>query len=86
MRAAGSLGPIGFVPDDIIGSHWHCCQVMSSYLNGMSSSDLQWCNVIICVLAQGSGVGTIIVRSPFRAKHHVAVQYMARWMKCPLPP
>ncbi len=26
------------------------------------------------------------VRSPFRAKHHVVVQYMARWMKCPLPP
>ncbi len=23
--------------------------------------------------------------SPFRAKHHVVVQYMARWMKCPLP-
>ncbi len=28
----------------------------------------------------------LIVRSPFRAKHHVVVQYMARWMKCPLPP
>ncbi len=27
-----------------------------------------------------------VVRSPFRAKHHVVVQYMARWMKCPLPP
>ena len=26
------------------------------------------------------------MRSPFRAKHHVVVQYMARWMKCPLPP
>ncbi len=26
-----------------------------------------------------------IVRSSFRAKHHVVVQYMARWMKCPLP-
>ncbi len=23
---------------------------------------------------------------PFRAKHHVVVQYVARWMKCPLPP
>ncbi len=40
-------------------------------------------------------VTNIIVRSPFRAKHHVVVQYMARWMKClqplsplwdPLPP
>ncbi len=29
---------------------------------------------------------SLIVRSPFRAKHHVVVQYMARWMKCPLPP
>ncbi len=28
----------------------------------------------------------LFVRSPFRAKHHVVVQYMARWMKCPLPP
>ncbi len=28
----------------------------------------------------------IVVRSPFRAKHHVAVQYMAGYMKCPLPP
>ncbi len=28
----------------------------------------------------------IIVRSSFRAKHHVVVQYIARWMKCPLPP
>ncbi len=28
----------------------------------------------------------VVVRSPFRAKHYVAVQYMARWMKCPLPP
>ncbi len=28
----------------------------------------------------------VIVRSPFWAKHHVVVQYMARWMKCPLPP
>ena len=28
----------------------------------------------------------IIVRSPFRAKHHVVVQFMARWLKCPLPP
>ncbi len=26
------------------------------------------------------------MRSPFRAKHHVVVQYMARWVKCPLPP
>ncbi len=25
------------------------------------------------------------MRSPFRAKHHVVVQYMVRWMKCPLP-
>ncbi len=28
----------------------------------------------------------VIVRSPFGAKHHVVVQYMASWMKCPLPP
>ncbi len=28
----------------------------------------------------------LIVRSSFRAKHHVVVQYMARWMKYPLPP
>ncbi len=28
----------------------------------------------------------VVVRSPFRAKHHVVVQYTARWMKCPLPP
>ncbi len=28
----------------------------------------------------------LVVRSPFRVKHHVVVQYMARWMKCPLPP
>ncbi len=28
----------------------------------------------------------IIVRSLFRTKHHVVVQCMARWMKCPLPP
>ncbi len=28
----------------------------------------------------------VIVRNPFRAKHHVVVQYMARWMKCQLPP
>ncbi len=28
----------------------------------------------------------LIVRSPFGAKHHVVVQYMARWLKCPLPP
>ncbi len=26
------------------------------------------------------------MRSPFGTKHHVVVQYMARWMKCPLPP
>ncbi len=28
----------------------------------------------------------VIVRSPFWAKHHVVVQCMARWMKCPLSP
>ncbi len=28
----------------------------------------------------------IIVRSPFRAKHHVVMQYMAAGPKCPLPP
>ncbi len=27
-----------------------------------------------------------LVRSPFRAKHHVVVQYMAAGLKCPLPP
>ena len=27
-----------------------------------------------------------VVRSPFRVKHHVVVQYIAEWMKCPLPP
>ncbi len=26
------------------------------------------------------------MRSPSKAKHHVVVQYMAWWMKCPLPP
>ncbi len=31
-------------------------------------------------------LNSFVVRSPFRAKHYVAVQYMARWMKCPLPP
>ncbi len=29
---------------------------------------------------------SLVVRSPFRAKHHVVVQYMARLMKCPLLP
>ncbi len=28
----------------------------------------------------------IVVGSPSRVKHHVVVQYMVRWMKCPLPP
>ncbi len=28
----------------------------------------------------------VVVRSPFRVKHHVVVQYMAWWIKCPLPP
>ncbi len=28
----------------------------------------------------------IIVRSPFRAKHHVVMQYMAAGPNCPLPP
>ncbi len=28
----------------------------------------------------------LIVRSPFRAKHHVVVQCMAAGLKCPLPP
>ncbi len=28
----------------------------------------------------------IVVRSPFRAKHHVVMQYMAAGPKCPLPP
>ncbi len=32
-----------------------------------------------------SELHSIIVRSPFRAKHHVVVQYMAKWLKCPLP-
>ncbi len=26
------------------------------------------------------------MRSPYRAKHHVVVQYMAAGPKCPLPP
>ncbi len=26
------------------------------------------------------------MRSPFWAKHHVVVQYMARWLKCSLGP
>ncbi len=30
-------------------------------------------------------VNGMIVRSPFRAKHHVVVQYMEGWMKYPLP-
>ncbi len=28
----------------------------------------------------------VVVRSPFRAKHHVVVQYMAAGLKCPQPP
>ncbi len=28
----------------------------------------------------------LIVQSPFRAKHHVVVQYMAARLKCPPPP
>ncbi len=28
----------------------------------------------------------IFVQKPLEGKHHVVVQYMARWMKCPLPP
>ncbi len=28
----------------------------------------------------------VVVRSPFRAKHHVVVQYIAAGWKCPLPP
>ncbi len=28
----------------------------------------------------------LVVRSPFRAKHHVVMQYMAAGPKCPLPP
>ncbi len=28
----------------------------------------------------------LVVRSPFRARHHVVVQYMAAGPKCPLPP
>ncbi len=31
-------------------------------------------------------VSSLFVRSPFRAKHYVVVQFMAGWMKCPLPP
>ncbi len=33
-----------------------------------------------------SSIVMFIVRSPFRAKHHVVVQYMAAGPKCPLPP
>ncbi len=29
---------------------------------------------------------TYVVWSPLRAKHYVVVQYMAKWLKCPLPP
>ncbi len=47
------------------------------------------CNVTLsfsAVLAVSEHRRTFIVRSPFRAKHHVVVQYMTGWMKCPLPP
>ncbi len=36
-------------------------------------------------LSPDGSASPLVVRSPFRAKHHVVVQYMARWMKCPLP-
>ncbi len=32
------------------------------------------------------GFVPLVVRSPFRAKHHVVMQYMAAGPKCPLPP
>ncbi len=38
------------------------------------------------IFACNRAAGDVVVRSPFRAKHHVVVQYMAGWMKCPLPP
>ncbi len=31
-------------------------------------------------------LAALVVRSPFRAKHHVVVQYMVAGWKCPLPP
>ncbi len=42
--------------------------------------------VLGCFLFPVGLPSCVIVRSPFRAKHHVVVQYMAGWMKCPLPP
>ena len=41
---------------------------------------ISWCREACMVHA------AVIVRSPFRAKHHVVMQYMAAGLKYPLPP
>ena len=56
----------------------------------MAASLLERTPSLICPNSSNEAVedkqAVLIVRSPFRAKHHVVVQYMAGWMKCPLPP
>ncbi len=45
----------------------------------------KFCHVRLCSKPDFLVESQLVVRSPFRAKHHVVVQYMARWMKYPLP-
>ncbi len=60
-----------------------------SVTSGALRSDLpqRFRSFVLCSfqIAAGTDPG-FIVRSPFWAKHHVVVQYMAGRWKCPLPP
>ncbi len=77
---------------------WQCssaapsllCRVVAPSLWSRMTAPSMWCRVDAAFLASmhvfTQRALRFIVRNPFRAKHHVAVQYMARWTKYPLPP
>ncbi len=65
-------------PDDLRRSSRYCFSVRSH--KSLWSLDYPSCGYC------SHGIVGVIVRSPFRAKHRVIVQYMVALMKCPLSP
>ncbi len=59
-----------------------CCEGDFQHPNEVVWLFSQFCSHLM----QASCIFAFIVRSPFRVKHHVVMQYMAAGLKCPLPP
>ncbi len=66
-------------------TRWRLVQPDSSFSPFPNSHRPAKKNYKVVVAHKALCVSNLFVRSPFRAKHHVVVQFMTRWLKCPLP-